>query len=253
MTKINQALLHWKTGDVHGLDWLKEKGLSPRHSYFYYEEGLLAKLGPSVFHKSSDQINWPAVIRFLQEEEKIPLHVSGRTALEVHGHGHYIPLGKKPVVFVTSYEKKSFPAWLKKENSIAVFFHTHSNTFSREEFLTEIEVEGFKFKVSSRELAILEFIESLDNTHSLETAENYMNSLGTLRPEVLQKVLENCNSIQTKRIFLYLSEKLNLPFFEKLNLKKIALGSGKRLVVRGGTLNKKYQITVDKIPEENPF
>jgi len=80
-----------------------------------------------------------------------------------------------------------------------------------------------------------------------------MNSLGTLRPSVLQAVLEKCKSVKAKRVFLYLAEKLLLKFMEELNLEKISLGSGKRVVVKGGELQKKYLITVDRRVGENPF
>ena len=39
------------------------------------------------------------------------------------------------------------------------------------------------------------------------------------------------------------------PFFPKLMLDAIDLGAGKRVVVKGGKLNKTYNITV---PRENP-
>ncbi len=54
-------------------------------------------------------------------------------------------------------------------------------------------------------------------------------------------------------MFLYLAEKLNLPSFQNLKLDKIDLGRGKRVIVKGGKLNKKYMITVDRDYEENPF
>ncbi|MAE58757.1 MAG: hypothetical protein CME69_07750 [Halobacteriovorax sp.] len=50
-----------------------------------------------------------------------------------------------------------------------------------------------------------------------------------------------------------MSEKFNLPYFKKLNLERIDLGRGKRVVVEGGSLDKKYNITVDRAAEENLF
>ena len=102
-------------------------------------------------------------------------------------------------------------------------------------------------------MAIIELIENFDLSNSLETVANYMESLTTLRSYVLQEVLEECQSLKVKRVFLYVSEKLNLPYFKRLDLNKIDLGSGKRVVVKGGSLDKKYQITVDRTSEENPF
>ena len=139
---------------------------------------------------------------------------------------------------------------LDKEFKIAF---KKSSLLSHESFLTQIENDGFTVKASCRELAILEFIENLDLSNGLETAQNYTESLVTLRKDVLQKVLEESKSVKVKRVFLYLAEKVNLPSFKGLNLSKVDLGKGKRVIVEGGELNKKYQITVDRTYEENPF
>ncbi|MEI8027683.1 MAG: type IV toxin-antitoxin system AbiEi family antitoxin domain-containing protein [Pseudomonadota bacterium] len=49
-----------------------------------------------------------------------------------------------------------------------------------------------------------------------------------------------------KGLFLHLAEKINHPWFKKLNLEKIDLGSGKRVIFENGVLDKKYNITVPK-------
>ncbi len=253
MSKINQVLLDWKTGDVHGIKWLKERGLSRRHSYHYLQEGVFYKLGPAVFSKFGDEVDWRGIIRFFQEEERLPIHVSTKTALELHGHGHYLPLGKKERVEVTSFEKINFPKWAQALDYPYTFVFRKSSLFSHEYFLSEYNENRFKIFISSRELAILELIDTIDIIYSLETAENYLNDLTTLRPDVVQKLLEKCRSIKAKRVFLYLADKLELPFFNKLDLNKISLGTGKRQIVKGGELNQKYQITVDREHGENPF
>ena len=81
-----------------------------------------------------------------------------------------------------------------------------------------------------------------------------MNGLQTLRPKVVQELLEKCTSVKVKRVFLYIAEKLELPFVKKLDISKIDLGKGKMQVIKeNGKLNKKYQITVPRELEENPF
>ncbi|OFZ63512.1 MAG: hypothetical protein A2577_06500 [Bdellovibrionales bacterium RIFOXYD1_FULL_36_51] len=253
MSKLNQILLDWSNEDIHGLVWLRDRGVEQRLAYSYYEDGYLEKLGPGVFVRKKDDVSPYALIRFLQEELKLNLHVSGRTALELQGHSHYVAMGARLRVYLTSYEDKVFPKWVKKlENKFELIFKK-SSLLSKEDFLITHNESGFNFKVACRELAILELIETLDLSWSLETAENYTESLMTLRDEVLQKVLEDCKSIQAKRVFLYLAEKTNLPSFHKLKLDKINLGTGKRVVVKSGEFNKKYMITVDRKYEENPF
>jgi len=66
-------------------------------------------------------------------------------------------------------------------------------------------------------------------------------------------LLEKCRSKKAKRVFLYLADKLKLPFFNQLDLSKISLGTGKRQIVKGGEHNQKYQITVDREHKENPL
>jgi hypothetical protein len=253
MSKLNQILLDWKPGDIHGAEWLRPRGVDQRLAYSYYEDGYLEKIGPGVFARKVDEVNPYGVVRYLQQELELKVHLSGRTALELQGHSHYVALGSKPRIYLTSYEGKSFPNWIKKlEKNFEIVFKK-SSLFEHESFLTTHNESGFELRLSTRELAVLEFIETLDLSGSLETAENYTQSLLTLRPEVLQKVLEDCNSVKVKRVILYLAEKLNLPWFKKIKKEKIDLGVGKRVIVKGGELNKKYQITVDRDYGENPF
>ena len=253
MSKINQILLEWENEDIHGLTWLRDRGVDQRLAYSYYEDGYLEKLGPGVFVRKRDNVSPYALIRFLQEELKLNLHVSGRTALELQGYSHYVAMGSKQRIYLTSYDNKVFPKWVKKlENKFELVFKK-SSLLPKEEYLITHKESRFDFQIACRELAILELLETLDLSGSLETAENYTQSLMTLRDDVLQKVLEKCKSIQAKRVFLYLAEKINLPSFQNLKLDKIDLGTGKRVIVKRGKLNKKYMITVDREYEENPF
>jgi hypothetical protein len=253
MSKLNQVLLDWKSGDIHGAEWLRARGVDQRLAYSYYEDGYLEKIGPGVFARKVDEVNPYGVIRFLQQELELKVHISGRTALELQGHSHYVALGSKQRIYLTSYEGKTFPTWIKKLEKNFEFIFKKSSLLDEEIFLTTHNEDGFELKISTRELAVLELIESLDLSGSLETAENYTQSLLTLRTEVLQKVLEVCNSIKAKRVFLYIAEKLNFPWIKNVKLENINLGSGKRVIVKGGELNKKYQITVDRDYGENPF
>jgi hypothetical protein len=68
----------------------------------------------------------------------------------------------------------------------------------------------------------------------------------TLRPDKVQLLLELCSSVKVKRLFLYMAEKQNHFWFNDLDLDKINLGAGKRMIVKNGVLDAKYQITVLK-------
>jgi hypothetical protein len=254
MKKLNQMLANWNTGDVHGLAWLAKYGIDRKLVYKYCQNGYLDKIVPGVFIKANEKPNPYAVIKYLQQELYLKLHVSGRTALELQGHAHYLSINKKNKIYLTSYESRIFPKWLKEYCAHFEVTFKKSSLIGSEKYLIEHEVTGgFKINVSSRELAIMELIDNFDLSNSLETIENYAESLNTLRSYVLQEILEECQSVKVKRVFLYISDKLNLAYFKKLDLKKIDLGSGKRVIVKSGALDKKYNITVNRMTEENPF
>lgn len=54
-----------------------------------------------------------------------------------------------------------------------------------------------------------------------------MEQLTTLRPEVVQSLLETTKNYKMKRLFLYMAEKANHYWFEELDLSKIDLGTTK--------------------------
>jgi len=71
-----------------------------------------------------------------------------------------------------------------------------------------------------------------------------MEGLTSLKPSEVQKLLEACTSIKVKRLFLYFAEVSNHTWFNYLDVDKINLGSGKRSIVKDGSYNEKYKITV---------
>jgi hypothetical protein len=254
-TKINQILTEWIPGDVHSLKWFNERGVSQNTAYEYFKSGTLEKLGPGIYSRKNERLKWSGGVRLLQEELEKKIHISGRTALELYGHSHYVSLGKKPIVFLTSYKKEKIPIWFMKLDFSCEFKFKNSVLFKQNVEFEEHEFEkGISVLISGRELAILEFIDELDLRYSFETAENYMSGLLGLRANVLQSLLENCNSIKVKRVFLFLAEKFNYDYFKKLDISKIDLGKGKRQIIQeNGQFNQKYQITVPKEYGENPF
>lgn len=84
------------------------------------------------------------------------------------------------------------------------------------------------------------------HTISFEHADQLIQGMTTLSPRALQPLLEMCSNIKVKRLFLWFAKRHNYVWFTKLNLEKINIGSGKRVIERGGELDKDYLITVPK-------
>ncbi len=77
-----------------------------------------------------------------------------------------------------------------------------------------------------------------------------VENLVSLRPEVVQRLLEMCRSIKVKRLFMYLAEKAEHPWLAQLDLSRVDFGKGKRLIIRNGRYDTKYRITVPRDHEE---
>jgi hypothetical protein len=73
-----------------------------------------------------------------------------------------------------------------------------------------------------------------------------METLVNLQPDLVKKLLKDCNSIKVKRLFLYMAEKANHQWLQFLELSDVDLGSGNRQIAKNGVYIGKYQITLPK-------
>ena len=142
-----------------------------------------------------------------------------------------------PRWFLTQSWKETIEAYATK-----IFSYDESKIF------IQLDIKNVSVKISSPELAIMEMLYLVPKIHSFEEADLIIESLTTLRGELLQNLLEKCNSVKVKRTFLYLAEKHKHSWLQDIDQTKIYLGSGKREIVKNGRLDKKYNITV---PREN--
>ncbi len=150
----------------------------PWTSRCYYETGSLDRVVPGIYKRKGERPHWMGAIRLLQEELGKALHVSGRTALELHGSSHYASLGKKQTVYLISYEKARPPNWFLNADFDCEFVFSTSVLFRNERELSQyVSPLGLQIKISCRELAFLELLNVLDLSDSFETAENYLSSL----------------------------------------------------------------------------
>jgi hypothetical protein len=71
-----------------------------------------------------------------------------------------------------------------------------------------------------------------------------VEGLRNLSPRRLQALLSDCKSVKVKRLFFWFAERHNHAWLQKIDQSAIDLGKGKRMLVRGGKLDPKYNITV---------
>lgn len=69
--------------------------------------------------------------------------------------------------------------------------------------------------VSEPERAVLEMLSEVPQRQSLTEARELVQSLVSLRPELMQQLLRSCRSIKTVRLFLTLSPVVNLSIMSQ--------------------------------------
>lgn len=250
-TKINKLITSWIPGAVYSVNWLKNNGYTYSNLQVYKNSGWVESIGAGALIKSGDQVDWIGAVWALQEQMNLPIRVGGKTAIEQAGSAQYLTLGKERV-FLIAEPKTKLPTWFKNKKWNAEIVFVQSSLFDKklqslpikEQGLAVVEFERLKINYSSRERAILEYLDQVPERHSFGEAHEIMENLVTLRPKLVQTLLMYCQSIKAKRLFLAMAEKSNHPWLKKLDLSKINLGSGSRQLVAGGEFNSKYKITV---------
>ncbi len=247
--KINQRLLDAPTGAVLTLAWLKARGISSKLANYYATSGWLHRVGDGAFTLKSGTPDWLGAVFGLQHKPT-PLHPGGQTALELVGLAHFLPLGDQAPIYLFDRSGERLPEWFKRLPWAGRVQHVRTNFLPPDLGLREHQAGSFSVRVSDPERAILEFLLHLTTDQAgYEHASLLFESLGTLRPSLIQALLEKCSSVKVKRLFLHLAEKHGHPWLLKLEVAKVSLGSGKRVLFPGGRLDPKYLITVPAAAE----
>lgn len=233
-------------------EWLNEHGYYKQLVKKYCDSGWLRSIGHGAFIKLNEQVKWPDAVCALQNQLHLDIHVGGLTSLAAYGVTQYVILSEpNPTFFLynTYFERVTLPKWFL--NNFTNCHIEQKKLFNTDEALSKKLVSGVTITVSSPERAIFEVLSLVPVKISLFHAFELMEMLHRLRLNVIQELLNKCSSVKVKRLFLYLSEKCNHPYFHEIDLTQINLGSGKRVIAPGGKYHKKWKISLPAINEEN--
>lgn len=246
-TKINQLLKDWPKGSVAVSSWLNERGINRKLLYVYQKSSWLNSIGGGAFVRSDDKVNWMGGLYAIQSQLRLPIHAGGKTALQLKGFAHFLSFGKETDVFLFGSSGVKIPTWFKSYHWENKIHYTTTKLFNDDkEGLTHFEEESLSFAISATERAIMEVLHLFPRWSSFEEGRLLFEGLTTLRPVLVQTLLEKCTSVKVKRMFLYLADESGHDWRKQLNLSKVNLGKGKRDLVKGGNLNTLYNIVVPK-------
>lgn len=242
-SKINQLLLSATPKGLLFSEWLKRNDYSDQLIKRYRESGWLEMLSKGVMYRTGDSLSAYVALSCYNRQLGKTFRVAAHSALELFGFNHYVPMGK-PLLMV-AHDKQRVPQWMRNDAFDRVMRPFSTETFSEPQTTTVVK-DGVSLLVSTPEQAFLECLLLAPQQYSYMDLFYTMEQLTTLRPEMLQQLLETTKSLKVKRMFLYMAEKAGHYWHEVLDSSKIDQGTSKLQLAPNGVYISKYKITVPK-------
>ena len=242
--KLKTLMTNWPQGNVVTSPWLRQLGISRQLVQSYIRAGWIKPLGYGAYQRTNVKVKWYEALAGLQQQRNLPVHIGGPTAIAILGASHYLRSDKENV-FLFSSPGTKLPNWFYQHSWKQSIEHIKTS-FLPPKFTFTHDYQNTKVTLSCMERAIMECLYISPKKFEILECYQILEGLRLLRPVTVQKVLMNCRSIKVKRLFLYMADKANLPVFKKLKLKTIHLGNGDRSIVKNGTYNSKYKISLPK-------
>jgi len=243
--KINRLINSQPSGVVYLSSWLSKNGFSTQLLNRYKKSNWIYSIGAGVWMRVGVKPTYQGALYALQEQSKLSVHIGAKTALSLQGKAHYLELATQQIILFGS-SKERLPAWFSKYDWGLKINYFGTSFLPSKMGLKTLEQSTFSLLISSPTRALLECLYLVPKKQELIECYEIMETLNNLRPKQVQELLEQCNSIKVKRLFLYMSEKAQHEWFNYINLEKIDIGKGKRSIVKEGVYIAKYQIIIPK-------
>jgi hypothetical protein len=249
-SKLNRLLRELPDGLLADAAWMEAHGYSSALRSQYVRAGWLESPARRVYRRSRAPLTWQQVVISLQAVLDLPLTVGGRTALEQQGYAHYLSASLREVHL---YGPKRPPSWLDSlpleetfcwHNSLRLFPGDSETSPVPSPVMVSAGGVSLPVRYSSKERAVLELLDELPADESFHQADALMEGMSDLSPHRLQTLLEACTSVKVKRLFLFFADRHRHAWLPRIDTSRVDLGSGKRVLVKGGKLDPRYNITV---------
>jgi hypothetical protein len=238
---LNNILQLHQKGVPMTAKFMLEHGVSYELQRRYVKSGWFEKIAPGLLKRANDEVDWMGALSMLQREDDFKFHVAGRTALILKNKSQYLYFGNYSIFL--SIPNKDFLTWFedlfdRKLNSLPDIFSGQNLG------IEHLNLGHDVIKISCQERAIMEMIYLANNVTLMEECSEQIDSLLSPNLNLIQELLEQCQSIKVKRFFLYLAERTHQSWIHDLDLTKVNLGRGKRSFDGGGILIKKYDLVL---------
>ena len=248
-SKLNRLQQELPEGLLADAAWMEAHGYSSALRSQYVSAGWLESPARRVYRQT--------VLDY-------PLLVGGRTALELQGYAHYL---SGEVREVHLYGPIRPPTWLANLPLAAEFRWHNSQRLFPDHVVPERDVHrlvpglaasslpasvivsanqytNLPVSASTKERAVLELLDELPDHESFQQVDALMEGMSDLSPRRLQALLGACAGVKVKRFFFFSAARHRHAWRARVDNSRVDLGSGKRVLVKGGKLDPRYNITV---------
>ena len=223
---------------------LERQGFSQDLIQWYRKSGWVKNLGRGAYCFQNSACSLFDAVSAVNSQTDFRLHFGGKSALqEFYGVSHFSLMKDSAKELFVDSEDKKLPSWFTGNFADEVLLR-QTDFLKSDCGIEEVEYQQKVLKVSSKERCFLELLYSMPEMTTSVEAKEILELLPTFRPKVLQSLLENCSSIKVKRLFFYLSQKVNHSWLKYIDKDKINLGSGIREIEKGGTFIKEFEIVI---------
>ena len=273
--KLNRLQRHLPDGLVADAAWLQQHGYSTSLRAKYAANGWLEQVARGVYRRPAaklaprrraQEMRWQQAVVSLQMLLGRPFTVGGRTALELQGFAHYLTTRAREAHLYSAGKPPGWTANLPLDARLV--FHNAQKLFSDSVVAAAKKVTGrnagkndvgplpgglmlqtwgdreWPLVLSSPERATLELLDEVPKSETFHQVDVLMEGLANLSPRRMQTLLEDCHNVKVKRLFFWFADRHQHAWLKAIDRRKIDLGKGKRMLVRGGRLDPTYHITV---------
>jgi hypothetical protein len=213
-----KVLLSLPSGIVLLPGYLERLGFSFEYQVRYLQQGLLEQVGSGSLKKCNDVITWVGALYALQYEEGLPVHIGAESSLALQGCAHYIRLGN-PAVFIFLPPRTNLPRWFTSHQWPSKFRVIKGDISASQEGFTTWKYLDMPIRISMPERAIFECLHLVPRKKmSFDECKYLMEGLCTLRPSVLQKLIDSGMTPKLKRQFLHLAKKERHAWLDRLEI-----------------------------------
>jgi hypothetical protein len=225
--KLKSALFTLPKGMPVTTRHMEQLGISRQLMHRYVQSGWLESFGNGYYLRAGDTLTREGAVAGL-ESQGFAVHIGGKSALSLTGSGHYLSLGHQKLILY-GVTRKKVPDWFSSrfpcELRMSQLFGEEAELETRLQVRRLDEADAYSPYTSEPERAVFEMLDDVPHKQSLDEARKIMEPLFTLRPNLVQHLLEACNRIKVKRLFCSLAEELQLPVIQQLDLSRVDFGA----------------------------